>query len=346
MLVISTYCVYNFKADSSHGRELIYLVSWDILKSNYITGIGLNHFQAEYNHFQALYFARFPDSCYKLLADNTFFAFNEYLQVVIELGLFGGLSLLVFFIMILYKILKDRPQEPLYIYGAGASIISISICALFSYSIHIKSIEVIGLLFLALFSKNAKKLVTINVNTHSLSWVLLCIVGTTVCSFIITRTIKSYNASRTWEKAAFLASSGDFKSADLLYKMISPEFENNGKFLFNYGSELSIANNNKKSIDILKSASLTFPNYNLYVYMGQSYEHLGNTLAAEDCYKYSTNMIPSRFLSKYLLLKLLVSSNQHLRAKQLAKAILKAPIKVPSEEVRRIKEYANLVHGN
>jgi O-antigen ligase len=67
------------KSDSSLGRVLIYKISWSMFLDHPITGIGWGNFQRDYGLYQSAYFSAGNYSQKEfLLADNTFYAFNDY----------------------------------------------------------------------------------------------------------------------------------------------------------------------------------------------------------------------------------------------------------------------------
>lgn len=93
-IILTAMLSFFIKADSTQGRLLIYKISWTMFCQNWVTGIGINRFDREYLQYQARYFeqgAYTPKEL--LLADNTYFAFNDYWQWIVETGLSGLLLL-------------------------------------------------------------------------------------------------------------------------------------------------------------------------------------------------------------------------------------------------------------
>ncbi len=81
----------NFKSNSSSGRLLIYkVITTQLEPSELITGIGYGKFKVRYNELQANYFSKKSiNNNEALLADNTYYMFNDPLQFIIETGLVG-----------------------------------------------------------------------------------------------------------------------------------------------------------------------------------------------------------------------------------------------------------------
>jgi hypothetical protein len=93
------------KHNSSLGRLHIWKLSWQMLaKQSMWHGIGAGHFNVQYNHAQAAYFAQ--HSLYTkeaMLADDGYYAFNEFIHVGIEYGWWAGVLLLCFFAWFIWQ---------------------------------------------------------------------------------------------------------------------------------------------------------------------------------------------------------------------------------------------------
>jgi O-antigen ligase len=111
LLTILLLLTFYFKTDSSEGRLLIYKISWEMFKDNWLFGMGLGCFKQKYLHYQANYFAQNNYTNKELLlADNTYFAFNDYWQFVIETGVIGFFILLILLYLLyvfIVKVLND-----------------------------------------------------------------------------------------------------------------------------------------------------------------------------------------------------------------------------------------------
>lgn len=130
----------SYKSNSSAGRLLIYKVSANMLQDNWLFGTGNGRFKVAYNEFQAAYFQSGNiDSREALLADKTYYCFNDFFQVFIENGLaglvilgFGGFFLLQQ-ISRLQALYKHKPM----VIGSIGSLICLLIGSLFSYPLQL-----------------------------------------------------------------------------------------------------------------------------------------------------------------------------------------------------------------
>ena len=120
----------------------------------------------------------------------------------------------------------------------------------------------------------------------------------------------------------------------------------NQYFLFNYGAEMSLAKNYTNSINLLKEAEPVLNDADLYIYMGMSYQGIGDYVNAEKCYVKASEIMPAKFYPVYRLVKLYQKQNRINESVQLAKNLLNMPVKIPSEIITNIlAEMENYVNS-
>jgi hypothetical protein len=105
VLLAASIMLWYLKHDSSLGRLHIWKLSWQMLiKQSMWHGIGVAQFNVEYNHAQAAYFSEL--SLYTkeaMLADDGYYAFNEFMHVGIEYGWWAGVLLLFLFMWFVWQ---------------------------------------------------------------------------------------------------------------------------------------------------------------------------------------------------------------------------------------------------
>lgn len=332
---ILTILFYEYKPNSVLGRGLIYEISAPLTLHSPIIGLGLNRFESIYNLAQAEYLNTYDIQIDRiLLADNVQYAFNEFLQITIEIG-FIGLLITIITIYLIFNLECRSRNVNIYIICIGAkfSLLSILICSLFSYPFHSWSINVVAIFYLAILSVNAK--VTSSLTTDRY-W-LICIPIFIASAGL---EIRRYAALKKWENASHLAATDNFSKAVTLYKEIHPVLSKHGRFLFNYGSELSVAGRYFESQVVLEEAKRYYAHADLYLYLGHVYESLADSVRAESHFQISSDISPSKFTPKYYLLRFYFRTRQFTKAKILARNIINYPVKIPSVEVSTIKNYA------
>ena len=105
---------FGFKTGSTQGRILVYKITLPIYLEHWKKGIGYGNFKSTYPLYQAKYFENNHDNISEImLADNTYYAFNDYWQFLIEGGIKSIIVLLIggAFLVILYHRSKDSVQK-------------------------------------------------------------------------------------------------------------------------------------------------------------------------------------------------------------------------------------------
>nr|WP_308990457.1 O-antigen ligase family protein [Mariniflexile sp. KMM 9835]MDQ8210008.1 O-antigen ligase family protein [Mariniflexile sp. KMM 9835] len=341
---VSLLGIYLFKQGSSDGRLFIWKVSTEIIKENPVCGVGLDRFKAHYMNHQANYFSQHGETKETLVADNTYYAFNEFIQFITEQGVFGFIILLfVLFFIIKIKTadVKERNELGIII---KISLLTIGVFAFFSYPMEIlpiKLIMVILLSGLAKLDQNKTKLfqnfkVNVPIIISLKTLVVGCILIITVFSF---KYINSLSESfKNWQFALNSYQYGDYETAIEAYEEAFPELKDNGEFLMNYGKTLSIYKQDEKAIQILERAKIHLNTTIIETALGDAYKNNKQYKESEIAYIHASNMIPTRFYPLYLLAKLYDEIGQKEKAVKIAKVILGKEIKKSSTAIKEIKQ--------
>ena len=144
-ILATLFCVllFHLKADSVRGRIFIWKNTCTAIAKRPFIGYGPGSFQMVYGKVQATYFANEGTPDEKRVAGYAEYAFNEYLQLLVEGG--GILLLLVLWFGIrVFRQGFDYRQ-----YGFCGAILSLAIFALFSYPLQILPLGMVWIVFSA-----------------------------------------------------------------------------------------------------------------------------------------------------------------------------------------------------
>jgi tetratricopeptide (TPR) repeat protein len=130
---------------------------------------------------------------------------------------------------------------------------------------------------------------------------------------------------------------GEYNQARVEYARLTPTLNYNPFFLFNYGAELTVMGDYKKSIEILTSVENRLSDADFYIYLGTSYEATGDLNTALYCFEKASNMMPVKYLPLYKLVILNDQLGNTELAISTAKKIMQMPIKVKSKFVDQIR---------
>jgi tetratricopeptide (TPR) repeat protein len=356
--------LYNMKKDSADGRMLIWNVTGDIIKEKPVFGHGAGAFQAKYMEYQGKYFSANPNSNKAILAANNKYAFNEPLRIIAESGSVGFILILLALASLFRNknnIASNKKQKPInstgYLLLARATILSVLVFGMFSYPSKILPIKINLVLATAIVAgfqnpiKNSRRwkpvLRKITTTTLSATPVIpspfFFRIALSVLSIIFLITASNvllikYSAFKIWKTAYTTYITGNYNKSINIYATAYPELKTNGSFLINYGKALSMAEEHKKAIEILKESKKYLQNTITYTTLGDSYKTLGYFQKAERAYQIASDMIPSRFYAKYLLAKLYDETGQKNKALRIAKELLQMKVKVGSLAIHEIHE--------
>lgn len=121
------YGMYVLKKDSADGRLFIWKISYPVAKQQIFSGGGIGGFPYVYGEAQEAYFRdKKGTQDEEMLAGAPDYAYNEYLQIWIELGLPGVLSCLCLMAYVYIRLLRCRNVEVVGLCGAMVSFMVVS----------------------------------------------------------------------------------------------------------------------------------------------------------------------------------------------------------------------------
>lgn len=336
--------IIKIKADSSNGRLLIWQVSSGIVADHPLIGAGYDRFKTYYMDKQADYFEKVPNSPQAMVAGDTVYCFNEFLQHTIENGVIG-LILMACALIYLFSLFNKSYEKEIWIAKAG--VVSIVIFAMFSYPAQILPIKICLVLYVAYIATMADIKKTISLQRKNCIKVAFgaLIVGIV---FVGTKVLPSYyTAWKSWSVGDQLAKIKDYASSVEEDRKAWPFLKYNGDFLTHYGKMLALTGKHKEAVNVLNRALLYSPNIIIYTSLGDAYESLGKIDKAEQAYLKAWYMNPSRFYPKYLLAKLYDENGQVEKAVAVAEELLKKEVKVESTAVEEMQtEMKNILNKN
>lgn len=325
------------ESDSSLGRLLIYKISFKMFLENPFTGIGWGAFQKEYNLHQALFF-KLGDYTQKefLLADNTFYAFNDYWQFVVEMGIIGGLCLLISLLLLIVLIrtrLKNNANDP-FLKLLVAIALVISIAALFTHVFERKPFQIFLLCMLA-YMILYDRVKGLRPQIRLCALTAIPIVLALVVYFNVIRNIGNY---QKLEQAKLLVGTGYVTEGISIFKELYPVLGNDIGFLKPYSEALSGTNMQKRKLLLFQKILKQYTDNSTLLKVGLLYQEMGMDRQAENALLQSVYIVPNRFVQKEALYNFYIKNKQYKHAAYWRKVILTMPVKVPSERIETIKQ--------
>lgn len=325
VLLLAGYLLFVLKPDSARGRLFMWKITCRAIAEKPLTGYGIHNFAAAYGNAQETYFAAGDyEPWEERVAGSPEYAFNEYLQVAVELGIPLAVCLLVVVVLCLYRgVRKGR-------YGICGAILSLMIFSFSSYPLQLPVFIVTfgGLLVACLFGADRWQ------------WLGVAVLVGIIGGFRLKNDLQVEQACREWMNARVLYSAGAYQSAEKEYGRLYPLLRDRASFLFEYGHGLHKQQQFSKSNRILKEALLRSCDPMILNVIGKNYQQMGDCLSAEDWFIRSTHRLPGRIYPYYLLAKLYAEPGfrQPDKFEKMKRMVLTKEPKVHSTAIRQMRE--------
>lgn len=328
---------YQLKKDSADGRLLIWKVSLIAIKDKPLTGYGTGRFSFAYGEAQETYFEDAVRPIHEqVIADMPRYAFNEYIQAMVEWGI--PVVLLIISALVIILINGHKHEH----YGLCSSLLSLLVFAFFSYPRQFLLFRwCFALLIIPCVSDACSNRQRIAVQVLSFSLLLLVLSDT----FSVYRQVES---AKQWGKVRYLYNSNDYASVVEEYKKISESMEWNDDFLFEYGRALSKEAKYKESNKTLSTLAQRNGDYMTLILIGKNYIEMGNYTKAEMLFTKAANRMPQRLYPLYQLAKLYsnVNYNRTIRLNDAIDKALCIKPKVESVAVEQMRKELIKIKSN
>ncbi|RPD38231.1 O-antigen ligase family protein [Chitinophaga barathri] len=333
LLALPLLLAAGLKQDSSRGRLLIYKVSTNILKEHFPSGIGWGRYKEVYNYYQADYFRKGAYTEKEmLLADNTWFAFNDYYQWLIEGGWIAAALIPLCLALIIFLCIRalQKRNTPLNV-SAVAQLAAIMIAACFTHVFERPLPQ-----FITVFSLSV---------IIGLRWQISLVPTVFVCLIHYGQYLLHFRSYQQLAETKELLATGSRAQALDNFDTLYPVLQNEPGFLKLYGTHLLEMNQPARAVPVLEEANRRQPQNTWLIKLAEAYEANAQTKQAEDTYLVAAYMVPNRFVSKMKLFTFYQRQQRPREATFWGKAILEQPVKVPSRQVNSIRDYisANMI---
>jgi O-antigen ligase len=333
-LVLVICGLIYIKPASAFGRFIIWKISLQHFSEYFLTGIGYGQFSSYYPIWQISYFTSLPMA--KIIetqsADEVFVAYNEPLQILIELGIIGFVILAVFFSRLAFK--TDRPAVGLPS-NMRDMLLILFVASLFSYPLHVNVILLTTFLCAAFLVPVTFR----NISFRHQTWIKVLLL--VILTFVMVKSVGVYRVIKDLHRVQDDIFSSDAQRATAYFRMY-PLLNRNSEFLLNFGVFLYTMQNNASIKVLEESKDLQTTSVTLST-LALVYEDMGDTEKAILTWKALSNFIPYKFVYKDKLLDLYLNNNDLANARKTAQLITVLPVKKDSQAVRNIKSKASTI---
>ncbi|TWI88819.1 O-antigen ligase [Chitinophaga japonensis] len=344
LAVVLLTAAYLLKRNSADGRVLIWKATAGIIKDRPIFGIGYDQFGARYMNYQGSYMETSATENEKQLADNVYYAFNDPLQLTAELGTVG---LLLIIALVICCLSVGTGYEP-YKYAAQGLLLAYVVTSLFYYPHFILPLKIVGAIALAMLAAADQENflsfpgLTFGRKPQAVLFLLVLVLSVAGIRYL-GRLADGY---RNWQKAQTAYETQSYQQSLRYFNRAFPVLSANGEFLSGMGKAYLNADSLNKAGFYLEQSRQYLNNTVIEIALGDIKAQKGQFAAAESHYQAALDMVPNRFYSEFMLLKLYAISSDSARTCSKAAEILHKQVKVPSTAVRQILDSASRYYAN
>lgn len=334
ILGISTlYLLYRIDTDSVDGRAFIQKMTLSKIAEKPILGNGLFNFTGIYNSTKAQYFTTAERPWKEIkIADYTAVAFNDYLQVIFEIGMVGFL-LIVSLLFVIFKNIVVNSKTRF----ALTLIIAFSFLGIFTSVLYNPNAMIYFIWALSVVAAFGTARIPAAVITNPFfvkgSIILLILIS---CAGVLI----SYKKTIGCARFKSVLSSGNEKiyyilsDSDLVYIQDDPYIE------FQVGYEKYMEGESKKGIEMMKNSIKKNPIPKANLALAGLYLKTREFNKIEQILKMNIGLEPSRFEPRNNLLQFYNDRKWNQKRIKTAAEIVNLPVKKASPQVTLYKENA------
>ncbi len=321
-----------FKVESTSGRWFILQKSFYLFKDHWLKGVGYGKFNPNFNHLQAEYFSTHSlVSKEAMLANDGYFAFNEWLHFAIEFGVGGfAISLLVTWV-ILKACIKSMSSPKIW---AGALMIAILVACMFSYPLHNLFIAGATAFLAGFLTKDIIKM------PFKVSFRLQMSFVTVLILLLLYFSYKYYNYQQEYSAAKESREAGFKTEAIGICKKIAPEMKKDYSFTIFYLELLYETNRLGEAVRWFNEFHPFHCNQRAHTTIARCYDETGNYSKAEKEYLIALYITPHLLASRYDLVMFYDRYKRIDKASYWAQQLIDCPIKIENPKAHYFKKQA------
>lgn len=309
LLLVGLFC---YRPNSAKSRLLIWRVTADMIIDKPLFGFGVGQFDDNYQLYQAEYFKNHPDSNYVMVADNAGYAYNEFLQILAEQGLVGGILILLLSFSLFIK--SDKYVKSL--------LASLLVFSMFTYPSKVNGLFVLFPILFGIADNNKEQM-------KDLQRKFFCTFLIVIVSLICVEDFKFYKRLKE-------VTLNSYTEPEQTLNFYTENFDRIKNYMdYNiFFSSLLERNAAEIEEEIIRTI---IPTSESWCNIGDYYKKLGEYDKAVGYYKAASYMVPTRVIPNYKIWRHYIEKGERHNADEYAKKILTQPIKVENTVTLSIK---------
>lgn len=318
VVLLTVLLAFVWKTDSTGGRLQIWKNSLQLISGNGFAGAGFGQFEKEYNTFVA---ARHLPG-----ADHVFMPYNDFLELFIEGGAIGAVLWIAFLYILIRRFINDS--------HALALVVSFIIIQLTNFGFQAIPVFALFLIYTGSLLRHHKKIQYSQKGPLFKPIIIMIIIGELL---LCTRLISMAGAFRQMKliRAEYAPHLAVEK-----YNALVTTLNFSAVFHENYGDMFMLCGNYQAAGTQYRTALQTTSRPGVLGKCGWCYGQIGLYDSAVAYFKIIEKLQPFKYAPRMALLKLYEQKKDTAAIKQKAREIMGMPVKVPGEQVEKIKTEA------
>lgn len=330
--------VYPFKKNSADGRSLIWKVTIEELAGNPLAALSRHPtFSVFYGEAQEKYFkTKMRSERERMLAGAPDYAYNEFLQMIVEQGLLVSLLFSVLLFLTFRNLWKSPFAESVPLSGGMSAWLA---AALFSYPLRCYTPCLLFCLYLlCAWSLSFRK---------QWSQIAFIAIGESCCLyFLMQRFDKTRLHQLAMQQYVQIENVQRNRQSEKLarcYKNLFPYLLDEPSFTLDYALFLYELKHYAEARKILNVAQQRCGDAAFWVVEGQCYQAERKWHKAESCYMKAFYRIPHKVTPLFLIMNIYKLTGEHKKMKDMARKIVKMRPKIKSKRFDNIQKEASQV---
>ncbi len=313
LIVLMSLWFFSIKKNSAVGRLLTWKVTTNLIKDHLVWGVGSGNFSATLFKYQSRYFAQHPKlvATEGQLADETWYAFNDLLQITAEQGIVG----LALFVCLLLNLVRsenvhDSSSSCAEIIASKGMTIAVICAGMFSYPLTLLPFQILFLQNVSVLSSCRGQFNTWPIFLRFPCFEIKNVLPIACCSimgsFFVSIGINLYSGFREMR----FVEEGRIRNRSFGLSTNYPFLLQDSRFVVLYANDLIATGEFNKAIKLLESAKAFCPGKNLFYTLAMAYRYSNKNEKAEEQYVFIENALPGHMRPRYMLAKLYYETGQ------------------------------------
>ncbi len=337
VLALAGSCFMLFvyqKSESLTGRLLIWQASFIKILEKPFWGYGISSFQRVYPDAQRIFLETNPKPAYLQVADNPKWAYNDFIELWLEGGVFTALAFLMLLSSVLYcfklrkRVIANRDKI------AFLSVVVFFVLSVFNFAITAWPILLIFAISLAWCSSLCPEIIQLRFSRKLWPNLIFSVALLSGSVFVTATAFKNLVFQYQFNTAVSLP----IDSQRTFYSRSANDYQSYAPFAFRYATFLFSDNKHSEAIMVLRHIYDYEPSYQTAFRLAETYLTMNDPINAKRYYEEAVNYLPNRIMPRYHLFMIALLDKNYARADSIKKQTINLDYKGDTTIINQIKQ--------